>query len=243
MRRGRSAEPAGWPRLLALAALIGAGLLPLPVQSQSPTSARQDGAPLTFRTEAREVLVEAVVRDRDGRPVPDLRATEFRLLEDGEPVAVTAFSREAPTASPEKSQPHYMVLFFDNSTLSSSDQIAYRRDAARFASAWAGPGRYMAAVNSFGALEVAQDFTTDPQRLARAIGSVRAQHSDDETSTAVEEQIRRRGSPLQNPDCTPVEIVAGRCNPNVPPPMEPRDPNPALTRAVFNGLSRKSSGG
>lgn len=36
MRQGRSAGSAGWPRLLALAALIGAGLFPLPVHSQSP---------------------------------------------------------------------------------------------------------------------------------------------------------------------------------------------------------------
>lgn len=42
---------------------------------------------------------------------------------------------------------------------------------------------------------------------------------------------------MQTPDCPPQEIMAKLCDPNVPPPVKPRDPNPGLTRAVFNGLS------
>jgi hypothetical protein len=48
--------------------------------------------PLTFRVEANFVEVDAFVSDPAGKPISDLRAGDFQLLEDGKPQMVTAFS-------------------------------------------------------------------------------------------------------------------------------------------------------
>ena len=52
---------------------------------------------------------------------------------------ITSFSFEESTGSPN-SQPHYMVLFFDNSTMDFGDQAKARDAAAKFIDANAGPG-------------------------------------------------------------------------------------------------------
>src|ERR1041384_1763463 len=48
--------------------------------------------PLTFRAEANLVEVDAFVSDATGKPVTDLQARDFQLLEDGKPQMGSAFS-------------------------------------------------------------------------------------------------------------------------------------------------------
>lgn len=53
--------------------------------------AAQDGAPV-FRSGVREVQVHVVVKDRQGRAVAGLDASDFRLLDQGKPQRITHFS-------------------------------------------------------------------------------------------------------------------------------------------------------
>src|SRR5438477_482389 len=75
-----------------------------------------------IKSETRVVLVDAVVDDKKGKFIRDLNQKDFHIWEDGKEQAVTSFSLESATATPDRSR-HYIVLFFDNATVSGSSQI------------------------------------------------------------------------------------------------------------------------
>ena len=140
--------------------------------------AQQAAAPATsqnvIRTETRLVLVDTVVTDKKGAYIHDLVLKDFRVWEDNKEQSIKSFSFEADPASPSGSQKRYLVLFFDNSTMNPGDQIRARQAAARFIDNNAGPNRLMAIVNFGGALQVAQNFTADADRLKQVVSGVKS---------------------------------------------------------------------
>ena len=54
-------------------------------------SAAQQSAPPTFRSNIDFVSVDAIVTERDGRPITDLREADFQLFEDGKPQRIEHF--------------------------------------------------------------------------------------------------------------------------------------------------------
>ena len=62
-----------------------------------------------------------------------------------------------------------MVLFFDDSSMTTTDQPRARAAAAKFVDANAGPDRAIAIVNSPESLRITQNFTTDAERLSKAV--------------------------------------------------------------------------
>ena len=140
--------------------------------------AQQVGAPAAsqtvIRTETRLVLVDTVVTDKKGAYIHDLVLKDFRVWEDNKEQAIKSFSFEADPASPSSSQRRYLVLFFDNSTMNSGDQIRARQAAARFIDNNAGPNRLMAVVNFGGAVQIAQNFTADADRLKQVVSGVKS---------------------------------------------------------------------
>jgi VWFA-related protein len=62
---------------------------PLSILAQTPSGQQQDEGKLVVG--ANEVLLDAVVRDKKGRPVKDLKATDFQIIEDGVPQDVRSF--------------------------------------------------------------------------------------------------------------------------------------------------------
>ena len=130
--------------------------------------------PAVIRAETRVVLVDTVVTDKKGNYLRDLTQKDFRVWEDGKEQPVTSFSFEEDAASPGKrQQPHYMVLFFDNSTMDIGDQAKARDAAAKFVDANAGPDRRIAIVNFGGTLQVAQNFTSDAVRLKQVVTGIK----------------------------------------------------------------------
>jgi VWFA-related protein len=140
--------------------------------------AQQPGAPAAsqtvIRTETRLVLVDTVVTDKKGAYIHDLVLKDFRVWEDNKEQAIKSFSFEADPASPSSSQKRYLVLFFDNSTMNPGDQIRARQAAARFIDNNAGPNRLMAVVNFGGAVQIAQNFTADADRLKQVVSGVKS---------------------------------------------------------------------
>ncbi len=61
----------------------------------SPRRAQQPATP-TFGTRTSAVVVDAVVRDKQGRPITDLTIKDFEILEDGVPQEIGALSMIAP---------------------------------------------------------------------------------------------------------------------------------------------------
>jgi VWFA-related protein len=142
-------------------------------------AAAQDQQPLpptpttVIRTETRVVLVDAVVTDKKNNYVHDLTQKDFKVWEDEKAQTITSFSFEADPAS-NNDQKRYLVLFFDNSTMAFGDQARARDAAAKFIDKNAGPNHFMSVVNFTGTLRVAQNFTSDADRLREVVSGIKS---------------------------------------------------------------------
>src|SRR5580658_5287386 len=144
---------------LLLAALISGGvsLYAQDTQGQQPAQPPANTGTV-IKTETRLVVVDAVVTDKKDNYVKDLKQKDFKVFEDGKDQPIKTFSYEADPMSPLNNQKHYLVLFFDNSSMNLADQQRARQAAEKFIDKNAGPNRLMAVVNYGGSLEVAQNF-------------------------------------------------------------------------------------
>lgn len=135
-----------------------------------------------LRAQSRVVRVDVVVTDKKGKYVHDLTAKDFHIFdnEKEQPIVNFSFGSEDSSASRER---HYMILFFDDATMSVSDQPRARQAALKFIDANAGPDRVMAVVDFTGVLRVVQNFTADADRLKKAAATFKASvlASDDST--------------------------------------------------------------
>ncbi len=141
------------------------------------TRAQKDQAPVdsgvVLHSETKMVLVDAVVTGKKGEYVRDLKAKDFKVSEDGKEQTVKSFSFEADPGSPAATQNRYLVLFFDASTMNPADQIQARQAAGKFVDSNAGPNHLMAVVNFTGALQIAQNFTGNVDRLKSVLSGVK----------------------------------------------------------------------
>jgi VWFA-related protein len=126
-----------------------------------------------IRTETRLVLVDAVVTDKKGGYVRDLTQKDFKVWEDNKEQAIKSFSFEADPNSPTASQPRYLVLMFDNSSIGPGDQTRAREAATKFIDGNAAPNHLMSIVNFGGSLDIVQNFTDNAERLKAAVQGVR----------------------------------------------------------------------
>ena len=132
----------------------------------------QEPAPqsgVVIKTETRVVLVDTVVTDKKGEYIKDLNAKDFKVYEDSKEQKITSFSFEAGANAADKAQKHFMVLFFDTTTIDSGNQARARAAAARFIETNAGANRMIAVVNFTGTLRITQNFTDDAERLKKAV--------------------------------------------------------------------------
>jgi VWFA-related protein len=119
-----------------------------------------------IRAETRLVLVDAIVTGKNGAYIRDLTTKDFRIWEDNREQAIQSVSLEAASSG---SEPHALILFFDETSMDGRDQIAVRQAASRFIDAEAGRTRRMAVVTYNGSLRVAQTFTDNAGRLKDAL--------------------------------------------------------------------------
>jgi VWFA-related protein len=151
-----------------------------PQQAAAPSGAAgtQDQAPAAqgsvIRSESRLVRVDAIVTDKKGNYVTDLTADDFKVFEDNKQQKVNSFYFGADAAGSEAARRHYMILFFDNSTMDFGDQARARAAAAKFIDSNAGPDRVMAIVNFGGVVQVTQNFTPDVAKLKAAVAGLRS---------------------------------------------------------------------
>jgi len=153
--------------------LAGAGAMARPARAQQPPpspAADQTaaGAPPVIRAESRVVRVDVIVTDKKGNYVHDLAPADFRVYDNDKEQQIVNFSFGSTASSPAAPERHYMVLFFDDSTMGIGDQAQARQAAVKFIDANAGPDRVMAIVDFTGALRIVQNFTADADRLKRA---------------------------------------------------------------------------
>jgi VWFA-related protein len=144
----------------------------LPQAQPTQPAATQGSTIPTIKTETRLVLVDTVVTDKKGNYIRDLTQKDFRVWEDNKEQTVKTFSAETDASAPSGEQRRYLILFFDNSTMNMSDQAQARAAALKFLDGNAGANRYIAVVDFGGTLHVAQNFTTDTDRLKQAVSNL-----------------------------------------------------------------------
>src|SRR6266403_3472799 len=141
-------------------------------------------SPATIKKESRLVLVDAVVTDKKGNYIRDLATKDFKIYEDNKEQPVASFSSGADISVQAKGQKHYLILFFDNSSMAAPDQIQARGAAAKFVQANAGPDRMMAVVDFGGKLRIVQNFTANPDALTAAVKGVKYSSVDSNAADA-----------------------------------------------------------
>lgn len=136
-------------------------------------AAAQDGRQTVSRGDARGAVVETIVTDKKGNYLRDLTAKEFRVWEDGKEQPVTGVSLQSGAASREPEDRNYMLVLFDNTSADNEHQTQIKAALAEFAGdrreqVWLGVAVYN------GGLSIAQDFTTDADRVRKAVEDVPA---------------------------------------------------------------------
>jgi VWFA-related protein len=156
-----------------------------PAQEQrapAPTAPAEPQPAAIIKKESRLVLVDAVVTDKKGNYVHDLAQKDFKVFEDNKEQQIASFSSGADIAVQANGQKHYLILFFDNSSMAPPDQIQARGAAAKFVNANAGPDRMMAVVDFGGRLRIVQNFTANAEALRSAVSGVKTSYVDSNAS-------------------------------------------------------------
>jgi VWFA-related protein len=146
------------------------------------------------------VNVEVHVVDKKGSPVTDLDVGEFKVFEDGQPVAISHFSLVGrthvnpstkglsnPTATSSsgqqadlitgnqvESQPLWLVVYIDNLNIRPFDRQRSLRALGRFLEENLGSDAQVMLVSFDRSIRVHQSFTRDAESIAKALTEIEA---------------------------------------------------------------------
>lgn len=165
-------------QLLVILAL--AGLLSAQEENQGEEASTFSGL-----IEVSEVLLDVLATDLDGKPIVGLKAEDFIVEEEGQPVTVTSVSYYTtrynledplPGATREIPASRYFILFFhDQSRFGYYGQTLLRQqfEAGRQSIRWIEeemrPSDWVAVLSYDVKLGIYQDFTQDKEALAEAV--------------------------------------------------------------------------
>ncbi len=174
-------------RLTSLGLTLTAVLLVL--SAANPAAAAQQEQGFAGELEVTVVNVDVYVRDREGRPVVDLSADDFRLLQDGVEVPISNFAvfsgaggapgegagdrgdAVQPAAS-SPPRPVSVVLYIDNRNLRPLDRNRVINRLRDFVAETLAPPVEMMVVASRPSLVVRQPFTDDVAAVIAALEGV-----------------------------------------------------------------------
>ena len=175
-------------RSLALGVVVLTAGSVLTGQQTQPVKPDSQMPPITFRAEINYVEVDAVVVDRQGNFVRNLRKEDFQIVEDGKPQTVTAFAyvdipvvrAEQPLFAAQPVEPDVQsntdsgggrlyVLILDDLHTHPLRSMRVRREAKEFIDRNLGANDLAAVVHTSGREDAAQDFTNNKRRLDEAI--------------------------------------------------------------------------
>jgi VWFA-related protein len=129
---------------------------------------------VVIKKESRLVLVDTVVTDKKGEYIRDLKQSDFKVYEDNKEQTISTFSTGSDPAIQASGQKRYLILFFDNSTMQTPDQIQARNAANQFIAANADGDHLMAVVDFGGALRIVQNFTANAELLKSAVAGIKS---------------------------------------------------------------------
>src|SRR6476646_4868818 len=165
----------------------------------------------TLRTNTRLVVVDVVATDSKGQPVPDLKASDFTVLEDGKPQKISGFNFERSGASltqtaqiqlppsvvtnaPTFQSNSLSVILFDAANGDFSEHVYARDQLLKFLKG-AALQRPVAIFALQSQLKLLHDFTTDNGALSAAVAKYRppAQTINSETIESRASAFSTRG--------------------------------------------------
>jgi len=170
--------------------LIAAGLY---AQSATQPSSSNESQVLhsdqTLRTNTRLVLVDVVATDSKGQRVPDLKASDLTVLEDGKPQKISGFNFERSDASsarvaqiqlppsvvtnaPKFQSNSLNVILFDTGNGDFTEQVYAHDQLLKFLNG-AALGRPVAIFALQTQLKLLHDFSTDNKALSAAVAKYR----------------------------------------------------------------------
>jgi VWFA-related protein len=172
---------------------------PAPTPAQTPTQQQgQTDEDDVVRITTNLVQVDAVVTDKKGRLVTDLRPEEMEIYEDGRPQKITNFSfvstesateqavvatpaapvdKNAPPVPPVRLRPEQVrrtiALVVDDLGLSFESTHSVRDALKKFVDQQVQPGDLVAIIRTGGGIGALQQFTSDKRQLYAAIERVK----------------------------------------------------------------------
>ena len=136
----------------------------------------------TFKVRVNQVLLRVVVRDKDGKVVPDLPREAFQVLDNGKPQPITSFSvtgsgagesggshkqgLEASVAEPQR----YVAYVLDDLHVVRSDLVRIKDAAEKYLTTSLTPTDRAAIFTTSG--RVSLDFTDNPEQLLQTIAKI-----------------------------------------------------------------------
>ena len=146
---------------LTLVGVLAAALVTTPVRGQEPVP--------TFRSSVSLVSVNAVVKDRRGRPVRNLKRDDFQILENGatRPIVDFGFSDEGPVS--------FGVLVDQSGSMKMSNNLDAAREVVRHLLAWFDAGKDEVALFAFDQqIREVQPFTSNAHQVIDALPKLSA---------------------------------------------------------------------
>ena len=142
--------------------------------SDTASSTTQSTPGGVVKVQSNLVLVDAVVTDKKGNYIHSLEAKDFNVYEDDKEQTISSFSFGSGNAAPQSpGDQHYMVLFFDDSSIPNpADQLVARKAASKFVNNIPA-GREVAVVDFGGTLRITQNFTDNGDVLKAAVSDVK----------------------------------------------------------------------
>jgi VWFA-related protein len=177
--------------LYLCAATFGQQPQPQPVPRQKPDSSSEDEV---VRITTNLVQIDAMVTDKKGKQVTDLRPEDFEILEDGRPQRITSFSyitldsapaarpvppvdKNGPPVPPVRLRPEQVrrtiALVVDDLGVSFESAYFVRRALKKFVDEQMQPGDMVAVLRTTAGIGALQQFTSDKRQLYSAIERVR----------------------------------------------------------------------
>lgn len=167
-------------RLAALA--LAVALLP----------AQQPQGEITFKSSTNLVIVNVIVRDRQGKPMEGLKQSDFVLLENGKPQTISVFDFQKlslapapppapkPDAAVEPAAPagegsrryrdrRLLILFFDFAGMAIPDQLRAQHAALKFIEENLTASDLVQIMSFASTIRTDQEFTDDREKLVEAI--------------------------------------------------------------------------
>src|SRR4051812_34332375 len=206
--------------MLLSGAALAAGQAPAPPAQPAP--AAQQGP--TFKVRVDYVEVDAVVTDRQGRIVRDLKKEDFQVLEDGKSQAITNFAMvdipvekenrplfaAAPIEPDVKTNERpfdgrVYVMVIDDLHTRFGRTIRVKTAAKQFIERRLGANDLMAVVHTSGSSDGNQEFTSNKKLLLAAVDKTHGRKLDSATANKTNEYnntrgISQQGDPLNDPD-------------------------------------------